>query len=88
MQSWIEGFQESIDFIEQNLSELLDIEEIAGKAALSGAGDTHSDLDKGSIPMRELLERANNLTPNASYTLECYSFEESIDWLKKEGFIK
>ncbi len=60
----------------------------AGKAALSGAGDTHSDLDKGSIPMRELLDRANTLTPNASFTLECYSFEGSIDWLKKEGFIK
>ena len=35
MQSWIEGFQESVDFIEHNLSELPDIEEIAGKAALS-----------------------------------------------------
>ena len=32
---WIEGFQESIDFMEQNLTEELDIEEIAGKAALS-----------------------------------------------------
>lgn len=32
---WIEGFQESIDFMEQNLTEDLDIEEIAGKAALS-----------------------------------------------------
>ena len=29
------GVQESIDFIEHNLSEVLDIEEIAGKAALS-----------------------------------------------------
>ena len=35
MQGWIEGFQKSIDHIEQNLSETLDIEEIAGKAALS-----------------------------------------------------
>ena len=35
MQGWIEGFQESIDFIEQNLSETLDIDEIAGKAVLS-----------------------------------------------------
>ncbi len=32
---WIEGFQESIDFMERNLTEELDIEEIAGKAALS-----------------------------------------------------
>ena len=35
MQGWIMGFQASIDFIEQNLSQVLDIEEIAGKAALS-----------------------------------------------------
>ena len=35
MQGWIGGFQESIDFIERNLTEELDIGEIAAKAALS-----------------------------------------------------
>ena len=35
MKGWIEGFLESIDFIEANLTENLDIEIIAGKAALS-----------------------------------------------------
>ena len=35
MRGWIEEFQESIDFMEQNMTEYLDIEEIAGKAALS-----------------------------------------------------
>ena len=35
MQGWIEGFQESIDFIEKNLTEELDSEDIAAKAALS-----------------------------------------------------
>ena len=35
MQGWIEGFQASIDFIERNLAQELDIEVIAGKAALS-----------------------------------------------------
>ena len=35
MQGWVVGFQESIDFIEQNLTETLDVEEIARKAALS-----------------------------------------------------
>ena len=35
MKGWIEGFQESIDFIERNLDADLDIAEIAGKAALS-----------------------------------------------------
>ena len=35
MQGWIEGIQQTIDYIEQNLAETLDIEEIAGIAALS-----------------------------------------------------
>ena len=35
MQGWSEGFQKSIDFIEQNLCEALDINRIAGKTALS-----------------------------------------------------
>ena len=35
MKGWIEGFQESIDFIEQNLLDVLNIEEVAKKAALS-----------------------------------------------------
>lgn len=35
MQGWIDGFQKSIEYIEQNLSETLDIEDIAAKAALS-----------------------------------------------------
>lgn len=35
MQGWIEGFQDSIDFIEQNLTNDLDIKDIADKAALS-----------------------------------------------------
>jgi len=35
MQGWIEGFQNSIDYMEENLTEELDIEQIAGLAALS-----------------------------------------------------
>ena len=35
MQGWIEGFQESIDYIEQNLSEALDMDELSKKASLS-----------------------------------------------------
>ncbi|MDO4863367.1 MAG: AraC family transcriptional regulator [Ruminococcus sp.] len=35
MQGWIDGFQESIEYIEQNLTEALDTEDIAAKAALS-----------------------------------------------------
>ena len=35
MQNWIEGFQQSIDFIEENLVSTLEIEDVAQKAALS-----------------------------------------------------
>ena len=35
MQNWIEGFQQSIDFIEENLASTLEIENVAQKAALS-----------------------------------------------------
>ena len=35
MQGWIEGMQRSIDFIEAHLTEALDIDAIAGQAALS-----------------------------------------------------
>ena len=35
MHSWVEGFQQSIDFIEENLISSLEIEEIAQIAALS-----------------------------------------------------
>ncbi len=35
VQNWVEGFQQSIDFIEENLTGSPDIEEIAGLAALS-----------------------------------------------------
>lgn len=35
LQDWIEGFQESINYMEEHLTESMDIEDIAGKAALS-----------------------------------------------------
>ncbi len=35
MNNWVEGFQESIDYIEQNLLNDLNVEDIAKKAALS-----------------------------------------------------
>ena len=35
MRSWMEGFQDSIDLMEQTLTDEPDIETIAGKAALS-----------------------------------------------------
>ena len=35
MKDWIEGFQESIDYVEANITQELDIEKVAQKAALS-----------------------------------------------------
>lgn len=35
MQGWIDGFQRSVEYIEQNLDKTLEIEDIAAKAALS-----------------------------------------------------
>lgn len=49
-----------------------------------GSWDTHSALDQGSIPMRELLNRAEVLCPNATYTLELMDAEASLQWLLEE----
>ena len=35
MQNWVNGFQKSIDYIEENLTDELEIDEIAARAALS-----------------------------------------------------
>lgn len=49
-----------------------------------GSGDTHSALNQGSIPMRELLSRAETLCPNATFTLEMTEAEPSVRWLLEE----
>lgn len=49
-----------------------------------GSWDTHSALNQGSIPMRELLHRSEMLCPDATYTLELMDAELSIQWLLEE----
>lgn len=49
-----------------------------------GAQDTHSALDQGSIPMRELLARAEKRCPDATYTFELAESEPSVRWLLEE----
>lgn len=49
-----------------------------------GSWDTHSPLDSGSIPVRELLRRAQELCPNATYTLELMEAGPSVRWLWEE----
>ena len=46
-----------------------------------GSWDTHSALDCGSIPMRELLALTEELCPNATFTLELMEAEASVRWL-------
>lgn len=46
-----------------------------------GSWDTHSPLEQGSIPMREFLERAQLLCPEASMTLELPDCRSSVHWL-------
>ena len=46
-----------------------------------GSWDTHSALDCGTIPMRELLTMAEELCPDATFTLELMEAEASVRWL-------
>ena len=46
--------------------------------------DTHSALDQGTIPMKEFLKRADELCPDATYTLELVEAESSVRWLLEE----
>lgn len=46
-----------------------------------GTRDAHAPLDRGTIPIRELLARARELCPGASYTLELPEAGPSVRWL-------
>lgn len=46
-----------------------------------GSWDTHSALNNGSIPMREFLDRAAALCPDATLTLELMEADPSVRWL-------
>ena len=50
-------------------------------------GDTHSALSDGIIDMKALLDLAEELTPNATASVESYAIEESAMWLKENGYI-
>ena len=49
--------------------------------------DTHQSLFEGTIPMAELLTRANKLCPDATYALEVIEAEPSVHWLREAKFI-
>ena len=49
--------------------------------------DSHSPLTEGSIPMKELLEKASLLCANATFTLELMEAEASVRWMADNGLI-
>jgi len=46
-----------------------------------GTADRHSALFEGTIPMTEFLRRAEELCPNATFTLELMEDGPSVKWL-------
>ncbi len=46
-----------------------------------GSCDSHSALMQGTIPMKELLLTAQELCPDATFTLEVMEAETSVKWL-------
>lgn len=52
-----------------------------------GDWDTHAALDKGGIPMAELLAAADRLCPEATLALEVMEARSSVDWLESIGAI-
>ena len=59
----------------------------APKEGRRSAGDTHFALGNGNIDMAALLNLAGELTPDATATVESYDQEDSVRWLKENGFI-
>ena len=49
--------------------------------------DTHSPLTEGTIPMKDLLEKAYLLCPDATFTLELMEAEASVKWMAETGLI-
>ena len=46
-----------------------------------GKQDLHNGLQDGSIPMKELLQRIEELCPDATMTLEVVEAKDSVEWL-------
>jgi sugar phosphate isomerase/epimerase len=52
-----------------------------------GDWDTHNPLGDGTIPMKQLLEKAEELCPEATATLELMEAEPGILWLKEQALL-
>ena len=53
-----------------------------------GSWDTHSSLNQGNIPIKELLQKAEILCPEATVTLELMEAEESVNWLRGSNLMR
>lgn len=49
-----------------------------------GTRDSHSPLNKGTIPMKQLLAQIDDLCPAATVTLELMDARSSVDWMLEE----
>ena len=52
-----------------------------------GTADKHAPLMEGTIPMKELLLRIEELCPDATIALELMKNQSSVEWMLKEGLI-
>ena len=48
-----------------------------------GSRDSHCPLDQGTIPMKELLNKAMALCPDATFTLDVMEAQPSVKWLEE-----
>ena len=53
-----------------------------------GLVDSHQPLASGVIPMEEVLHRAIELCPEATFALELMETRTSVEWLKEKGFLE
>jgi len=52
-----------------------------------GSLDSHNPPREGSIPIKELLQRAYTLCPHATYTLELTQAQSAVVWLEDNGLL-
>lgn len=52
-----------------------------------GTGDSHSQLDRGSVPMEAFLRLADRQCPDATFTIEVPQAEPSARWLLERGLV-
>lgn len=52
-----------------------------------GSRDQHNSLQKGTVPVKELLCRAEELCPDATFTLELMKAEPSLVWLRENRIL-